>query len=367
MLYVIQQEDYSGAEILNLAVMTADPDALLACPPGSRVEEWAHSNGIVTTPLPFRSIRHSAGSLEALRSVARGLLGALELRRILKREPARRIVYGTSIRPSMLAAVAATGLGRRVVWVVTDFPPPRPVSLLTRTAALVGCARALPLSHAIADRFIAGSRRLGARTEVIHPGVDPGRFAPARDPGKPVAGLLGHISPTKRTALAVDIAERVIRAAPEFELRVVGRAQYRDEDRRLEAELRARVVRTPALRERVHFDGYVTDVRDVLSELGLLLHTRPDEPFGMALIEAMAAGLPVVAPAAAGPLEIVVHGKTGFLFDPGDADEAAAHVLSLVRDPELARRMGATGCERVADRFTIAGQVAGVERVLAGL
>jgi L-malate glycosyltransferase len=145
---------------------------------------------------------------------------------------------------------------------------------------------------------------------------------------------------------------------------VVGSAQFRDQDKALERGLRERVASDPELREAVRLRGRVGDVAEILSGCGLLLHCRDDEPFGMVLVEAMAQGLPVVAPASAGPLEIVEDGVTGLLYRPGDTDDAVECVLRLIREPDLARRLGAASRRRVEREFTAARQVEGTRSLL---
>lgn len=365
-LYVIHQHDYSGAELMHVPVMRADADPLLACPPGSRTEHLGRELGVPTVPLGFRELRHSAGLLEALRSLPRGLATALELRRVLRAHPERRIVFCTSLRPGMLAALAALGLRRRSMWMVTDLMPPAPLAQLTRLLAAIGCDRAVSLSRIAADDFVGRSRRLRARTIVAYPGRDLERFKPEQaSPGAPRAGIIGHVSPTKRTDLALDIAWRVAAGERRFELSIIGRAQYREDDFAFERELRQRVESDERLRPYVRFNGYVTDMPAELARLGLLLHCRPDEPLGIALIEAMAAGLPVVAPAAAGPTEIVEDGVTGFLYPPGDAERAAGQVLRLVRDPQLAAEMGAAARAAAERRFSARAYLERMDRLIA--
>jgi glycosyltransferase involved in cell wall biosynthesis len=75
------------------------------------------------------------------------------------------------------------------------------------------------------------------------------------------------------------------------------------------------------------------------------------EPFGVAVLEAMAAGLPVVASATGGLLDTVVPGETGLLVPPGDAIALAGAIRELVGDPDLRRRMGARGQERAVNEF----------------
>ena len=179
--------------------------------------------------------------------------------------------------------------------------------------------------------------------------------------------ILGLISPTKRTDLAVEVAARVVREVPDFKLDVVGSARFRDEDFALEAELHRRVEADPQLRDSVRFTGHTDDVASHLADARFLLHCRPDEPFGIVLLEAMAAGLPVVAPAGGGPLDIVQDGVTGLLYPPDDAAAAAAKVLELLRDPDAAQRMGEAGRARVAEQFSLDDQVSALETLLGDL
>lgn len=350
---------------MHLPVLQADIDPLLACPPGSRTETLAHRHGIPTVPLPFRSLRHSGGLLETVRSAGRGLRSAWDLRRLLRRHRARRLVYCTSLRPGMLVALAKLGLGRRALWAVTDLLPPAPLRQVTRMLAVAGCDRAAPLSRFTAADFVGRSARLRAKTVVVYPGADLNKLEPGLcDPGRARAAILGHVSPTKRTDFALDIARRVAAKAPGFELAVIGRAQYRDADFEFERQMQARVSSDDLLRRCVRFVGYTDNVAAELAKAGLLLHCRPDEPLGIALIEALAMGLPVVAPAAGGPLEIVEHGVSGLLYPPGDAERAAAYVLRLIGDRDEAARMGLAGRASVSRRFAAESYLEAIDGLL---
>jgi glycosyltransferase involved in cell wall biosynthesis len=130
----------------------------------------------------------------------------------------------------------------------------------------------------------------------------------------------------KRPDLALEIAARV----PELRLTLAG-ASLPGGDGRLEAALRERAA-APDLAGRVTIAGRVPDVRAALAGAHVLLHCADAEPYGLALVEALAAGRPGVAPAAAGPLEIVRDGA-GRLYPPGDAGEAAAALRAVLADP----------------------------------
>lgn len=368
-LYVIQLPDYGGGELMHLPVLRADADPLLACPPYSRTEELARRLGIPTVPLPFRPLRRSQGALDTIRSVFRGLASARDLRRVLRRHPERRIVYATQARPGMLAAVAGIGLGRKRMWTLCEFLPPPPLRAAVRLLGALGCDVAMAQSHAIERDFVRRSRRLAARTTVVNlPGTDPQRrVAASAEPGSPTAAIVGSISTLKRTDLAVEIARRVGREVPDFHLLVIGRPQFRESDFRFDRELRERVEADPELRGRVTFVGWVEDVRQVLAGCGLLLHCCTREGFGLALLEAMEQAVPVVAPDAGGPAEIVEDGVTGLLYAPADADDATRQVLRLLGDPALARCMSDASLEAVRGRLHSDRQLAAAERLIASV
>lgn len=367
-LYVIQHHDYAGAETYAVPVLQADPDPLLACPSGSDTEAFAKRLGVPTVGLPFRPLRHSGGRRELLRSVGRGLASARDLRRLLRENPERGVVYGTSLRPSLLGTVAAIGMRRQVLWVLTDFMPPPPLRQAVRLLARISRADVVAISQGVADDFAGRSRRLRDRTVVVYPGIDTKRYTPSEASGARVrAIILGQVSPNKRTDLAIEIAARVAAEFPDFELDVVGRAQYREDDFEFERDLHRRVADDPSLAERIRFVGHLTDVREALADASLLLHCRPDEPFGVVFLEAMASGLAVVAPAAAGPTEIVEDGVSGFLYEPGDPADGARQVLRLLRESGAVAQMGAAGRERAERLFSLRAQLDGFDAALARL
>jgi glycosyltransferase involved in cell wall biosynthesis len=168
-----------------------------------------------------------------------------------------------------------------------------------------------------ADGIVAASDAVadGLDAVILHPGVDLRAFTPSPLPeGPPKALYLGALVGWKRPDLAIEIARRM----PELELTLAGEP--------LEADL----VLDPA--PNVTLAGHV-DAREALARAHVLLHCADEEPWGLALVEALACGRPVVAPAAGGPLEIVKEGA-GRLYPPGDADAAVAALREVLADPE---------------------------------
>jgi L-malate glycosyltransferase len=179
--------------------------------------------------------------------------------------------------------------------------------------------------------------------EVIPNFVDAARFQPAprrpdvlRDvlglPGAPPP-LLVHVSnfrPLKRVDDAVRVLAAVRRTAPAV-LALVG-----DGPERPRAEALARELGVAAA---VRFLGVQLDVRAVLQQADVFLLPSETEGFGLAALEALACGVPVVASRVGGLPEVVADGETGLLCPPGDVPGMAAAVLRLLAEPELRQRL----------------------------
>jgi glycosyltransferase involved in cell wall biosynthesis len=125
--------------------------------------------------------------------------------------------------------------------------------------------------------------------------------------------------------------------------------------------LRARIA-AAGLGTTVSLLGFIDDIDSLLARHAIfVLPSRRPESFGLALIEAMAAGLPCIATDAGGPKEIVQEGVNGLLVPPGDSSALANALERLVHDPELCRSLGEAAAVDVRDRYDIANTVGRVE------
>lgn len=325
-----------GGERILLDRATALPEpVVVACPPGPLAQE-VRSRGLESISLRPRraelrgSVRDRAGAPLRLAGQAAEIRAAV-------RAVQPGCVVGWSMR-GLLSASAALATVRGappLVFAHNDLLPSAGVARAVRVAAR-RCAAVVALSNAIADD-------LGLPATVIHPGVDLHRFTVTPPPGgTPRVLVLGALVGWKRPDLALEIAAR-----SDVTMHLVG-APLDAAGQGLLKRLRARADR-PDLRGRVRIAGHGQDAAAGLAEATCLLHCADREPFGMVMVEALASGRPVVAPAAAGPLEIVDH-SCGALYRPGDPD-AGAHALSEVLDraPELA----APARARAEERFDV--------------
>jgi glycosyltransferase involved in cell wall biosynthesis len=116
------------------------------------------------------------------------------------------------------------------------------------------------------------------------------------------------------------------------------------------------------LDDRVLLTGPRNDVETILAASSVVAHPGEQEGFSNAILEAMAAGLPVVASRAGGNPEAVADSKTGILVPPGDATAFAESILGLLRDPSRARELGEAGRRRAKEHFSMERMVESVEQ-----
>ncbi len=186
------------------------------------------------------------------------------------------------------------------------------------------------------------------RVRTVPNGVGPywlsgsGRPRPAPVGGSLRATWLGVMQPVKRVPDLVRAAARV----PDLELELVGDGPERG---RIE-----QTVAAAGSTDRVHFAGYRPDPRPCLRDTDIVVLTSAAEACPMALLQAMACGVPVVATRVGGVPEIVRNGVDGLLVDPGAEDQLVAALSMLTADPVLRRRLGQSGRRRVAERFDVA-------------
>jgi glycosyltransferase involved in cell wall biosynthesis len=165
----------------------------------------------------------------------------------------------------------------------------------------------------------------------------------------PVAGIVARLTPAKDHLNLFDAFVRVRATHRDARLLLVG-------DGELRADLE-RAVAARGLSSVVVFAGKRDDVAEMLSAMDVFVLSSATEGLAMTLLEAMAAGLPVVATRVGGNAEVVVDGATGRLVAPRDPDALAAAIGQVLADRTQARAMGARGAERARVHFGIDGMV----------
>jgi glycosyltransferase involved in cell wall biosynthesis len=253
------------------------------------------------------------------------------------------------------AAARLAGIADRVVWWQHGIPNGHWLDRLATTlpARAVGCS-----SHAAAE----AQRRLWPHrpTFVVHPGIDSPRAvrAPELDElrgrlGIPsermVIGIVGRLQPWKgQDRLLHAVALLRERGVDAHGLIVGGDAYGLSPEYARDLE---RLVRELEVASAVTMTGHVDDVAAYIQLMDVLVSASEEEPFGIVLLEAMALGVPVVAAAAGGPLEIIDPGRSGMLADSRDPEALASALARLAGDPDLRARLAEEG-RRTAARFS---------------
>ncbi|GAB3800211.1 glycosyltransferase family 4 protein [Humibacter antri] len=274
------------------------------------------------------------------------------------------LVVANSLKSAGFAFLAAPLAGRRWVWHLHDRLAddylPTPLKLAMRLIAVLGPCAIVTNSAATLETLPSLARR---KAVIAYPGLPAEAFAEASEtPATPVVGIVGRVSPTKGQREFLYAAERV---APHYEhvrFAVIGGALFGEDD--YEVELRSLAERL-GIADRVEFTGWVSDAPARIRGLALLVHASPvPEPFGQVIVEAMAAGVPVVATAAGGVPEILDGRRRaegpwsttplGVLVRPGDVSSLAEAIVSVLGDPRAADARAEAARADSALRFTIA-------------
>jgi N-acetylglucosaminyl-diphospho-decaprenol L-rhamnosyltransferase len=332
-----------GAERTLLDFTRGLPGGLvLACPEGALAER-ARGEGVQVVPLRERPLELRGSVAERLAAGRELAAHGRDVRRMV-REVRPDLLVAWGMRTAMVAPAAAVAIDQRPALLVrhVDFLPSPAVARVMR-AAVTRADRVSVNSQAVARDLDPGGS-LGDRLSVISPGVDlaayDAEWAMAEDPE---VLLLGALMPWKRPDLALEAVARAAERIPRLRLTVAGAPMNAEGERLLDA-LRQRAAQ-PDLDGRVTFAGELADPRPAIGRAWCLLHCADREPFGNVLLQALASGRPVVAPAAGGPAEIVDE-TCGRLYAPCDAAAAAAALVEVLSDPELVDRLGAGGRAR---------------------
>jgi glycosyltransferase involved in cell wall biosynthesis len=274
-------------------------------------------------------------------------------------------------------ALAAQLTGRPHLWHVHEIvTQPTLVSWMFTRLVPALSTRLVVVSRAVQEWICGADRQALAKAEFVPNGVDLSRFDPEQSSSgvrrelgiprdAPVVGMVGRIHWWKGQDILLQALGCLRTTHPDIHLLMVGGTVPGEEERlqKLQQETRAL-----GLHDVVHWTGFRRDVPELLAAMDVfVLPSTMPEPFGLSLIEAMAAGKPVVATRHGGPVEIVVEGKTGLLVPTGDAEALAEKIATLLVDPGRRQRMGQAARARVQQLYSAERYVASMEQVYHSL
>ena len=232
----------------------------------------------------------------------------------------------------------------RTVHHIDDFAEPRLFEFEKRAVALADY------------RFVVSSywkellmRDYGLDSDISYNGIDVEEFSslPARSKTSPGVLFVGGLEPRKGLEHLILAMEGVKGKVKDVRLDIVAKAGFRGVDS--QEWFRVLAERAGIASSTEFYDSVGVDVlRSLYSDCDVLVLPSRNEGWGLALMEAMACGKPVVATRVGGIPELVRDGVDGILVDPGDTKALASAICRLLNDPSERKRMGASGVERAA-------------------
>lgn len=212
------------------------------------------------------------------------------------------------------------------------------------------------VSQGTLDEFIANVDKFSSKSCVIPHGVNMSTSKPIQSRNlflskldwlndSPLIIHVGRFSAQKNHHGVLNVFKKVNDNLSKTRLVLVGEGALRPEIEQMAQEL--------SLDDKIAFLGFRDDVAEIMGFCDLMLMPSLFEGFGIAAIEAAAAGLPVVGSRVAGLVEAVEDGRTGLLFEPHDCDGMAGAIVRLLLDNDFAKKMGEAGRQRVRKLFSI--------------
>lgn len=283
------------------------------------------------------------------------------------------LLHTHSSKAGIVGRAAARAAGVRCVvhtvhgWSFNEFQSPlrrRAFIELERASARL-TDRIVCVSEADRERGLGAGIGVPTQYRVVRSGIDPTLYLArtgARErvrsalgfaPADVVVGSVANFKPQKAPLDFVEAARLARAGDPRLKFFLAG-----------DGEMRAQVIAAidaAGLRDHVRLLGWRQDVPDLLAAMDVFLLTSLFEGLPRAVLQAMAAGVPVVVTDTGGTSEVVSDGETGFLIPTGDAAAAAAAVLRLATDESRRRQLGVAGRLRLGAEFDIRRMVLDLE------
>jgi glycosyltransferase involved in cell wall biosynthesis len=279
------------------------------------------------------------------------------------REQGIEIVHAHAARDYHLAALAVRfAPGARLVLTRHVLFPLRTIN----RPVLSRVDRVIAVSEAVAESLRQNGVIESSRITVVYNGIDVGRFAQAseglgaRDDGPALVGTVGHLAPIKGHDVFVRAAALIAARRERVRFVVIGEDKSPEMEHRRSLE---KLVTELGLNDVVTLPGWREDMPAALSSFTVFVSAARSEPFGLAIVEAMAAGLPVVATASEGAVEIIEDGDTGKLVPVDDPEALAEAINKLLDDPHERARLGRNALVAARERFSLQRMATDTEQV----
>lgn len=383
-IHVITRLDWGGAaQNTLLTLLGHDRSRFEPAVVAGRAGRWDAQGGDHATEANRQQLIRAGIGCEMLPTLTRGIsplddvVAFWHLVRLFRRErPA--LVHTHTSKAGVLGRLAAWAAG---VELVVHTPHghvfyghfSRVISrifLWIEKLLAMGTTHMIALTEAERDEYLVLKVGRADRYSVVPSGIDLERYrrvGSARDTARPrpsgfdcpadaiVIGSVGWLTDVKGHRFLIEAVAGLKASQPRLHLVIIGSGHMREDYLALAERL--------GLGASLHLLGSRRDVPDCLAGMDLFVLPSLNEGMGRALIEAMAAGLPVVASRVGGVPAVVEDRRTGLLVPPGDAAALAQAVDELLQRPDWARELGDAASRSIGERFSSAAMVKAIEAV----
>lgn len=269
------------------------------------------------------------------------------------------LVHTNALKSHLLGGMAARLAGRPVVWHMRDILTEPAARKWLLQSARISNPYVIAISEAVATQFESLHHRL--RMRVIHNGIPLDKYSPA--PPSPrlqqelsltaddqVVLVVGRLTPWKGHATLLEAMKGVRERHPRVKLLVAGAVTFWEAAYEEQLRLKAR---EEGVDDIVRWLGFRYDVAEVLRLCDVFVLPSVNEPFGRAVVEAMATAKPVIGTRSGGVPEVVKDGETGLLVRPHDSAQLALAINRLLDNKAQAEDMGEAGRSRANRYFDI--------------
>ncbi|MFA6292690.1 MAG: glycosyltransferase family 4 protein [Victivallales bacterium] len=356
-LFVHQATMLGGAELslVDLVNNLSNDIAPVCAVPDGPLAQTLITHRIPTAIVPMHTLVKSVNPLYWLMTGFNYLCVMFKLIGICRKEKIK-VIHANSLTSGIYAAPVSFLCRIPLIWHERD---------LTRHSLLAPiiakfATRIIAISNAVAENL---KSQMGdnKKIRVIYNGIDVDHFRHAETVGAP--GFPGLPTGKKTVLMAaqfvrwkrhndfITMASCVREKFPDAVFVFAGDMKIQDQQKYV-MELE-RTIAEKGLKKHFVWTGYVGDMPGLMQNVDCVVLPASHEPFGRIVAEAMAAGKPAVSVRSGAMSEIIEDGVSGFLTEPGDCRAMAEAVCRLLQDRELARTIGANGCLRISQEFTI--------------
>jgi len=326
----------------------------LICPPGPLAGEVRNLKRTIDIEIvPMRS-KIDLGAIKEIRSNIKHI------------KPDVIHIHGT--RAGILARLSVIGLKYPVIY--TEHLWTKDYQLRSRFShhlQLIGLwfldmftTLTIAVSQAVKDFLIESQITRPEKVLVIYNGTEPPKKKAKPFEGKnTLIASIGTLNEQKGMQYLIQAMPKVLREFPDSELVIIGQGPYKTELEKL--------IKNMKLASKVKLTGFVKDVYDELEKVDIYVQPSISESFGLAILQAMSMGLPVVATNTGGIPEVVTSDKTGILVESKDPESLADGLIDFLRDPKKAQKMGTLGAEDAKIKFNLEDMIIDLETVYVNM